>query len=117
MFAALGRLIQGSEQEQLQKKFEEDRKGSAPVAYDIDDINFDYLRRKRAFIQGVDITLQEEFDKEQLLGFDSVPDLLPIVPKGNLASIKFDELMRPIQSGEESKAATPGGSTMFDYDS
>lgn len=67
------------------------------------DINFDHLRRKRAFIQGVNIQLEEEFDKEELVGFDNLPDLLPIIPKGNLAKIDYTELMQSGMTEEEQK--------------
>ena len=49
----------------------------------MDGINFDHLRRKRAFISGVNIQVEEEkTDKGETLGFDELPDLLPIKPKG-----------------------------------
>ena len=70
MFSALRNLFGGSEQEALAKKFEEERKGSYPISFEVTDLNFDHLRRKRAWVKGVNIKIEQEFDKEQLMGFD-----------------------------------------------
>ena len=119
MFSALRNLFGGSEQETLQLKFEAERKGSYPVSFELDDLNFDHIRRKRAWLKGVNIKIQEEFDKEQLVGFDQLPDLLPLMPKGNLAKTNYEELMKSTSTDEEQKAApgsTPDGSGLYDYD-
>ena len=42
-------------------KFEAERKGSYPVSFELDDLNFDHIRRKRAWLKGVNIKIQEEF--------------------------------------------------------
>ena len=100
-------------------KFEAERKGSYPVSFELDDLNFDHIRRKRAWLKGVNIKIQEEFDKEQLVGFDQLPDLLPLMPKGNLATTNYEELMKSTSTDEEQKAAagsTPDGSNLYDYD-
>ena len=98
-------------------KFEAERKGSYPVSFELDDLNFDHIRRKRAWLKGVNIKIQEEFDKEQLVGFDQLPDLLPLMPKGNLATTNYEELMKSTSTDEEQKAAaTPDGSGLYDYD-
>jgi len=97
MFGAFGNymsnLVMGTEQERVQKQLEEARGDSYAVSFDLSDIRFDHLRRKRAFLKGKNIELVEEFDKEVLVGFDNLPDLLPIKPKGNLANTDFDKLM------------------------
>lgn len=115
-------LVAGSELERVQKQLETDRKGNFSISYEMDDINFDHLRRKRAFFQGVNIELQQEFDKEQLIGFSDLPDVLPVRPKGDMANMKYDEVMRTTATEEEQKEAaasgTPGpNSNLFNYDS
>ena len=48
-----------------------------------------------------------------------MPDLLPLIPKGNPATTNYDELMKPAGSGEEQKAAadgTPAGAAKLNYD-
>ena len=57
-------LVAGSELERVQKQLEAERKGNFSISYEMSDLNFDHLRRKRAFFQGVNIELQQEFDKE-----------------------------------------------------
>ena len=48
----------------------------------MENINFDHLRRKRAFVKGISIEVEEEkTDKGETIGFDTLPDLLPIKPK------------------------------------
>jgi hypothetical protein len=46
--------------------------------------------------------------------------LLPLVPKDNLAIVKYEELMKTTASEEEQKAAaaegTPDGAALFDYE-
>jgi hypothetical protein len=52
------------------------------------------LRRKRAFIKGVDIALEEEkTEKGDLVSFSDLPDILPIKPKGNWDGLNYNELM------------------------
>ena len=116
MFSVLKSYVLGTEQEQLQTQFEKDRKGSQTIDYRVDDINFDHLRRKRAFIKGKNIQLAEEFDKEELVGFDNIPDLLPVIPKGNIATLSYEELMAPVAGAEEEKSAAEAGSATFNYD-
>merc|ERR1712060_250683 len=92
------------------------RIGSMCVSYDLFDVNFDHLRRKRAFVKGVDIRIREEMDKEKLMGFANLPDIVPIKPKNQtLSNVDYVELMKA--SEEESKEeGTPGQSGLFDYD-
>ena len=119
MFAGLGNyfgnLVQ-SEQSRREKLLESMRIGSMCVSYDLFDVNFDHLRRKRAFVKGVDIRIREEMDKEKLMGFANLPDIVPIKPKNQtLSNVDYVELMKA--SEEESKEeGTPGQSGLFDYD-
>ena len=55
MFSYLANLVQGSELSRIQKQLEEQRKGNYSVSYQLSEINFDHLRRKRAFYKGVNI--------------------------------------------------------------
>lgn len=89
------------------------------MSFEISDINFDHLRRKRAFLKGINIQLDEEFDKDELVGFNALPDLLPVVPKGNIATLDYEQLTSCATSEEEQKAATEStpGTSHFDYDS
>ena len=87
MFSGFGNymssLVFGTEQARLQAELEAQRTGRYRIAYELDGLNFDHLRRKRAFISGVNIQVEEEkTDKGETLGFDELPDLLPIKPKG-----------------------------------
>lgn len=88
MFSAFGNymtnLVAGSELARLEKEAENQRRGNYAISFEVNDMNFDHLRRKRAFIKGVNIALEEEkTDKGDLLSFSDLPDLLPIKPKGN----------------------------------
>lgn len=51
----MSNLVAGSEVAAVQKELEEQRKGNYSISYEISDLNFDHLRRKRAFISGVNI--------------------------------------------------------------
>lgn len=78
------------------------------------------MRRKRAYIQGVNIQLEEEKNKEELVAFDNLPDILPLVPKGNMAEMNYEQLMRTTASEAEIAEATANGTPgdkMFDYNS
>ena len=63
MFSAFGNYMSGfmgSELAAIEKLNEEQRKGNYAISFEKTDVNFDHLRRKRAFIQGVNIELEEE---------------------------------------------------------
>lgn len=118
----MSNLVQGSEQAQIQAQLDEGRKEKFSVSYELDDVNFDHLRRKRAFISGVNIQLEEEkTDKGDILAFNDLPDLLPIKPKTAWDKVKYDELMVTTASEEEQKEAaateTPyPNSHLFEYE-
>jgi len=65
------------------------------------DINFDQLRRKRAYYKGVNIQLGEEMDKGQLVGFSDLPDLLPIKTPGKWDGLYYNELAATTLTDEE----------------
>ena len=105
--------MQGSELARIQKNLDEQRKGNYSISYDKSEVNFEHLRRKRAFYQGVNIQMGEEItDKGELIGFANVPDILPLRPKGQWDGLNYDELMATTASEEEQKelaaSATPG---------
>ena len=116
----MSNMIAGSELANVQKELEEQRKGNYSISYEISDLNFDHLRRKRAFISGVNIQLEEEKNKEELVGFQDLPDILPLVPKGNMAEMDYDQLMKTTASeaeiAEATEKGTPG-SSLFNYNS
>ena len=91
-------LVLGTEQSRLQNELETQRKGNYRIAYEMENINFEHLRRKRAFVKGINIQVEEEkTDKGQTLGFDTLPDLLPIKPKNQKWDvIDYDKLLRGI---------------------
>lgn len=55
-----------------------------------------------------------------MVGFEDLPDILPLVPKGNMAEMNYDELMKTTASeaeiAEATEKGTPGPSH-FDYNS
>ena len=113
MFSYLSNLVQGSELSRIQKQLEEQRKGNYSISYDLTDVNFGHLRRKRAFYKGVNIQMgQEMTDKGELISFSDVPDILPMKPKGEWDALNYDELMASTASEEEQKelaaSSTPG---------
>ena len=66
--------------EQLDAELRAD--GSSPISFQMEKMNFDVLRRKRAFYTGIDIQLKPEFgESKELLGWAQMPDVLPIKPK------------------------------------
>lgn len=110
-----------SDEARRQKQLEAMREGSTAIAYDLPLVNFDHLRRKRAFYRGVNIQLSEEFDKEELVDFSNLPDILPLKPKSGMADLDYAELAKSTLTEEEVKerlnSATPGPNpTLFDYD-
>lgn len=83
---------------------ETQRKGLYKISYDKSDINFDHLRRNRAFYQGVNIQMNEETtDKGDLIGFSNLPNILPVRPKAEWALVNYEELMATTASEEEQK--------------
>ena len=127
MFSAFGNymsnLVQGSELARIEKENEDRRKGNYAISFELSDVNFDHLRRKRAFYRGVNIELEEEkTEKGDLISFSDLPDLLPVKPKGQKwDGLKYDELMATTATEEEQKeaaaAGTPGpNSHLFQYD-
>lgn len=78
-----------------------------------EDVEFEHLRRKRAFISGANIE-PEQSEKEELISFDNLPDILPFKPKGSMADVDYAALMT--FESEESKAAATPGASGFDYD-
>ena len=82
------------------------KSGKKPIAFDITEMNFEHLRRKRAFYNGVNIQLEEEKDKDKVLDFTDLPDILPVKAKGKeYDGVKYDQLVRTTKSEEEQKAA------------
>ena len=121
MFSYFKNLVVGSELSQLETQHAKDRKGSKLISYDLADINFDQLRRKRAYYKGVNIQLGEEMDKGQLVGFSDLPDLLPIKTPGKWDGLNYNELAATTLTDEERQQAsaegTPGPNQhLFDYD-
>lgn len=96
MFSGLGsyltQLVVGTELAALETQHEKDRKGSQPISYEKSDLNFNQLRRKRAYYNGVNIQLAEEMDKGVLLGFSDLPDLLPVKTIGKWDKLNYDEV-------------------------
>lgn len=52
----MNNLVGGqSEAARRQKLLDSMRMGTMPISYELNEVNFDHLRRKRAFIKGVNI--------------------------------------------------------------
>ena len=112
-------LVAGSELKRIQKELEAQRRGNYAISYELNDLNFEHLRRKRAFLSGVNLKLDQEFDKEQLIGFQNLPDIVPIKPNGDIVDMNYEELMRPITAEEEKVEPAEDGSptpVRFNYD-
>ena len=106
MFSAFGNymsnLVQGSELSRIEKELEEQRKGNFAISFEKETINFEHLRRKRAFSSSVNIEMEEEkTDKGDLISFSDLPDLLAIKPKEKWDGLKYEELMATTTSEEE----------------
>ena len=122
MFSGFGSyfttLVGGqSEAAKREKNLELLRVGTQQISYQLSEVNFDHLRRKRAFIKGINLQLSEEYDKEVLLGFGDLPDILPLKPHDAFSSLDYNNLMKTTATPEEQKSATPGAnSQLFNYD-
>ena len=83
--------------------------GSSQINFKIEKMNFDVLRRKRAFYTGIDIQLKPEFgETKELLGWAQMPDVLPVKPKDGFVSADYKTLLANTKTWE---APTPGGET------
>lgn len=108
-----------SEAAKREKALEALRTGNMDISYDLKEVNFDQLRRKRAFYKGVNIQLLEEMNKEELIDFTNAPDILPMRPRDKqLSEVDFTELMKKVEGGEEQKEGeTPSAdSNLYNYD-
>ena len=101
----MNNLVGGQSEAATAEKLRESlRIGTMSISYELNDVNFDHLRRKRAFIKGVNLQLSEEYDKEELLGFGGLPDVLPMKPRDQqLANVDYADLMKTILTDEEQK--------------
>ena len=66
------------------------------IDFPLEEINFNNLRRKRAFLSEVSIELPPEFvdaKKKKLLNFKGLPDILPIRPKENFGEVNYKKLV------------------------
>jgi len=79
-----------------EKKAAEARdEGSTIVSFELAAVDWNNLRRKRAFHQGVPMTLKEEWAApEVLLDFQKVPDVLPLRPRGSLVDCDYNALLK-----------------------
>lgn len=94
------------------------------------------MRKKRAFYKGVNIRLNGEKDKQEVIDFTDLPDILPLKAAGQeYSALNYDDVAKTTKSEEEQKLAkeneqstTDGGeegseerpyiapSHLFDYD-
>ena len=64
--------------------------GTSEISFDVGLLNFDVLRRKRAFYTGIDLQLKPEYgESKELLDFSGLPDIVPIKPKTGYVSTDF----------------------------
>ena len=85
---------------------EASRTGLNPISFDITEVNYEHLRRKRAFYKNVDIQLQEEKDKQEIIEFTDLPDILAVKAAGEgYSDLKYDDLVKTTKSEEEQKIA------------
>ena len=91
-----------SEPAKAEAALEKSRTGLTPITFDITEMNFDHLRRKRAFYKNVDIQMLEEKDKEEIIEFTDLPDILPVKAAGEgYSDLKYDDLVKTFKSEEE----------------
>ena len=58
------------------------KEGAAAINFELENMSWDNLKRKRAFYCGVPLTLKEEWaGPKELMPFHKVPDVLPIKPR------------------------------------
>ena len=109
MFQGLGSYFGGAVQSEAAKaeaELEKDRTGLTSISFDINEINFDHLRKKRAFYKGVNIGLNEAADKQEVIDFTDLPDILPLKAAGQgFADLNYDDLAKTTKSEEEQKLA------------
>ena len=74
-----------------QKNFDESQYTS--IGFELQNLSFDMLRKKRAFLNGADVDIMpvrtEKFDKKRrpvYSSFHPIGDVLPIQARGNLAT-------------------------------
>ena len=78
----------------------------------MEKMNFDVLRRKRAFYTGIDIQLKPEFgETKELLGWAQMPDVLPIRPKTGYVQTDYKTLLANKKVWEPAQG-TPGGEAL-----
>ena len=109
MFKGLGSYFGGlvqSEGAQAESALASQRTGQTNIPFDITEVDFDQLRKKRALYKGHRIQLQEEKDKSEVIEFTDLPDILPFKPAGQgFADLNYDELVKTTKSEEEQKMA------------
>ena len=74
------------------KKENDDQDTGTPkrINFNIDEITFDSLRKKRAFHSGVNMRLSEEYKS---VDFSELPDVLPIQPKESFFKLDYKKLI------------------------
>ena len=70
-------------------------KGSSAIRFNLEQIHWGHLRRKKAFYSGVPMTMKEEWENpDELKSFAKVPDVLPIKPKETFTDVDYKELIK-----------------------
>ena len=131
MFSGLANYFGGqanlSQAAQKEEALAKERENAVPIPFELSEVNFDHLRRKRAFYKGVDIQLTQAADKE-VSGFTDLPDIIPVKAKGSMyGTLEYADLIKSTKTEEELKTAeeeetTPGqtglisSAHLFDYD-
>jgi diacylglycerol kinase family enzyme len=93
-----------------------ERTGAEPINFALGDLNFDHLRRSRAFYKGVDIQMKSDTPET----FEDLPQILPVKAGGGqkYASLAYEDLVKSTKPSEEQKTASSSedASHLFDYD-
>ena len=95
MFGALQRYMaergeKNREREQEKRDALARNKGQSEIRFNMEQIHWENLRRKRAFYSGVPMSLKEEWEgPNELKGFKKVPDVLPIKPKEPFIDLNY----------------------------
>lgn len=100
MFGALQKYM--SERGEKNRQAEQEKreamarnKGASQIRFNLEQIAWDNLRRKKAFYAGVPMAMREEWEgPNELKSFKKVPDVLPIKPKEPFNGLNYQELIK-----------------------
>ena len=99
---------------------DQERDAANIISFDLQQIAWNHLERKRAFYSGVPMVMKEKWSDEEfqtLEGFKQLPDVLPIRPREKFIDLDYAKLIEwkkpyvPEDSKEEAKDEAKADST------